>query len=588
MFRIYLRLLTLCVLPAGFAGDWVRLRATDVEVVTNEGADTGKEALNRLAQIRQVLAIQSGVATRLVRPVRVFIFASDADFATFQPARIRSPAGWYQSGPARDFIAIRDRQSLSPRVYHEFAHLFQNQTSGPVPLWYSEGFSDLYSTLRISGQHADVGEAPPQRVEALKAARWLPLEELLTTNEDSPVYRASARAELFYGESWALVHMLQFDEGYRSNVAEFLRRFQSGRPQLEALRIAFGKSPETIYDDLRRYVRNGHYATTTIALPGPALGRSADPEPLSPLESSLLLADLLSVCGKGAEAERRIRQLSKKYDSAPDLHEQWAAVLLAEGKQDDAREQFTRALDLGSKNASTAFELAGLLRDAKADPARVIEMLDKAIHLDPDFVQARILLGVIHEREGRYAQAAHQLDIAVRAKPDSLNAWHELAVVRFHLGEKGPALNAAREARKLAKSREEVAMTDATVQLVQAPAASATAEPDREKHFETTFREVVPKTWLNPQGNSRVEGKLVQLDCLAGSDARFHILTSGKMVLLYVKDPTKVVITGAPGITTELSCGRTPGRDVSVEYVARPDAKLKVDGEITAIRFLRP
>ena len=50
----------------------------------------------------------------------------------------------------------------------------------------------------------------------------------------------------------------------------------------------------------------------------------------------------------------------------------------ARESRDEAREQFTRALDLGSKSASTAFELAGLLRDAKADPARVIEMLDKA------------------------------------------------------------------------------------------------------------------------------------------------------------------------------------------------------------------
>ena len=583
MSRMCLRLLPFLALPAVFAGDWVRLRATDVEVLTNEGADAGKDALNRLAQIRQVLAIQSGAPTRLRRPVRVFVFASDADFSAFQPARIHSPAGWYQSGPARDFIAIRGR--LSPRMYHEFAHLFQNQTSGRVPVWYGEGFSDLYSTLRISGHRAEVGEAPADRVEALKAARWLPLDELLAVNEDSPWYRDHAKVELFYGESWALVHMLTFDEGYRSNLAEFLRRFQSGGAQLDALRIAFGKSPETIYDDLRRYVRNGRYATTTIDLPEPASIQSADPEPLSALESSLLLTDLLSAVGKGAEAERRIRQLSAKYDSAPDLHEQWAAVLLAEGKPDEARRQFTRALELGSKNASAAFELAGLLRDANADPARVIELLDKAIHLDPDFVQARILLGVIHEREGRYAQAAHQLEIAVRAKPDSLNAWHELAVVRFHMGEKVPALNAAREARKLAKSREEIAMTDATVQLVQSPAASVAVEPDREKHFEDTFREVVPKTWLNPQGNSRVEGKLVQLDCLAGGEARFHIVASGKKVALYVKDPTKVVITGAAGISTELQCGPMPGREVTVEYVARPDAKLKVDGEITAIRF---
>src|ERR1700682_3124718 len=241
MSRICLRLLPFLVMPAVFAGDWVRFRVPDIEVLTNEGAGAGKEALNRLTQIRQVLAIQTGAGARLARPVRVFIFASDADFAAFQPARIHGPAGWYHSGAARDFIGVRGRQSLSPRVYHEFTHLFQNQTSGPVPLWYSEGFSDLYSTLHISDHRAELGEAPADRVEALKADRWLPLDELLAVNEDSPVYRAGAKVELYYAESWALVHMLHSDEAYRSHIAEFLRRVRSGTPQLDALRIAFGR-----------------------------------------------------------------------------------------------------------------------------------------------------------------------------------------------------------------------------------------------------------------------------------------------------------------------------------------------------------
>src|ERR1700732_4595148 len=98
MSRMSLRLLPFLVIPAVLAGDWVRLRTTDIEVLTDEGSGAAKDALNRLAQIRQVLAIQSGAGARLGRPVRVFIFASDADFATFQPARIHSPAGWYQSG----------------------------------------------------------------------------------------------------------------------------------------------------------------------------------------------------------------------------------------------------------------------------------------------------------------------------------------------------------------------------------------------------------------------------------------------------------------------------------------------------------
>ena len=46
-----------------------------------------------------------------------------------------------------------------------------------------------------------------------------------------------------------------------------------------------------------------------------------------------------------------------------------------------------------------------------------------------------------------------------------------------------------------------------------------------------------------------------------------------------------ISIFEAPGISTELSCGPMAGREVSVEYVARPDAKLKVEGEITAIQF---
>ncbi|MDP8981651.1 MAG: tetratricopeptide repeat protein [Acidobacteriota bacterium] len=561
------------------AGDWMRLKTTDVEVVTNNGADNAGEALSRLTQIRQVLPV-----TRLARPVRIFIFASSAEYAAFQPNRVHSRAGWYQGGPALDYIVISGKQQLSPLVYHEFAHLFQNQTSGQLPLWYNEGFADLYSTLRFSAHHAEVGAAPVERLEALKTARWLPLDELLAVTEDSPWYRDHAKVDLFYAESWALVHMLHFDEAYRDHLAEFLRRMRSGASQVEAMRIAFGKSQASIYDDLRRYAARGRYASTTVDLPPAVFDQPASSESLSTLASSLLLADLLSATGKGAEAERRIGRLAQKYDSAPELHEQWGAVLLAQGKPDEARQHFARALELGSKNAAAAFELAGLLRDAKADPARVLELLDKAVHLDPGFVPARILLGVIHEREGRYPEAAHQLEIAVRAKPDSLHAWHELAIARFHLGETAGALNAAREARKLAKSREEIAMTDATIQLVQAP-LSAAVEADREQHFEATFREVVPQSWRNPEGNNRAEGKLVQLDCLPGSEARFHIATSGKRVVLYVRDPTKVVITGAPGIRTELSCGAMAARDVSVDYIAHPDAKLKADGEITAIRF---
>ena len=90
--------------------------------------------------------------------------------------------------------------------------------------------------------------------------------------------------------------------------------------------------------------------------------------------------------------------------------------------------------------------------------------------------------------------------------------------------------------------------------------------------------------WEDMQSDSKVEGVFQRLECL-GRQARLAIQTSdGKAMLLAVRDPSKIVITG--GGEKTLSCGaQRPAHKVLVQYLAKPDAKLRTVGDATAIEF---
>jgi hypothetical protein len=94
----------------------------------------------------------------------------------------------------------------------------------------------------------------------------------------------------------------------------------------------------------------------------------------------------------------------------------------------------------------------------------------------------------------------------------------------------------------------------------------------------------VPKSWLNRQGNQHIEGKLTELECL-GAAAVFHVVSGTQKLALYVDNPTKVVLTNAPGNSVALACGTFPPRDVAIEYITNPDRAKGTAGEITVLEF---
>jgi hypothetical protein len=94
----------------------------------------------------------------------------------------------------------------------------------------------------------------------------------------------------------------------------------------------------------------------------------------------------------------------------------------------------------------------------------------------------------------------------------------------------------------------------------------------------------VSEHWSRKKGDKRVQGKLMQVDCL-GNTARFHVIADGLRLKLLIRDPAKVLTNNDPSVSLEFTCGPQDLRRVTVEYQSTPDPGAGTAGEITALEF---
>ena len=71
----------------------------------------------------------------------------------------------------------------------------------------------------------------------------LDLPTLTAVDHLSPYYNERGKTGIFYAQSWALIHMLNFAPEYRAGVANFVEMILGGEDAVNAFRQAFGKTP---------------------------------------------------------------------------------------------------------------------------------------------------------------------------------------------------------------------------------------------------------------------------------------------------------------------------------------------------------
>lgn len=428
-----------------FGAEWLRLYNAHLEILTDGGEKAAQATLERLEEMRGVLATPP-VADRV--PLRIFLFGSKAEFRTYTGASVAE--GLYRSGAERDYIVLHTGASLTRAAAHEYIHLILQQGQGPLPLWFEEGTAELYSNLDAGRKQMTVGEPIREHLAALASGNWLTAAELAGVNRRSPLYNERERAGMFYAQSWALVHMLNLAPGWRERMGGFAERLTVG--DADAFPRAFGRSMDEALSELHGYLGR----TKSVSVEAPL--RTNEPvtvERVGLVMGELACADLAVHLGRTALARKLVESAKKVQPQAPDTEARLGAVALADGETGEARSRFEHAIAMGSRDAEVYFQLAMLERDQRAGPDRVEELLQKTVALDPGFGEAQLLLGLGASEKDPTA-AVEYLMAAARALPQRSYVWHELGLAQVKLGEMDAArVSGLRELRTAATEQEE-------------------------------------------------------------------------------------------------------------------------------------
>lgn len=264
-------------------------------------------------------------------------------------------------------------------LLHEYAHHFLLSASARAyPLWFSEGYAEFFGTAKFGGDGSvSLGLPSKNRAYELVLAQDVPIELLL----DTQAYQAnkSKRYDSFYGQSWALYHMLHFSPERKGQMMTYLDALAEGKTEIEAAKEAFGDLSQ-LDRELAKYIKLRKIMTYKI--------------PPKYLKTGAITIRRLNA----AEAEMMpIRIRSKR-----GVDEDQAAALLPEARE------------VGAKYPGDPF-VQSALAEAEYDSGNdeeAIAAADRAIAADPNRINAHIQKGYAL---ARMAPDAEDFDAAWKA-----------------------------------------------------------------------------------------------------------------------------------------------------------------------------
>jgi hypothetical protein len=192
-------------------------------------------------------------------PTEIYILRRD-DFRNYT-IDDRNAGGFFAGREYANFLVIdgnADFGFVKTAVFHEYTHFVQQTTSTiRYPPWYMEGYAELFSAFRLNNDVVTVGEVPSNVGMSLNAHDWIPIERILAVKMDDPEYRAERLVPQFYGEAWALVHYLLFDDAkLTAPTYRYLINVDLGFPEPEAFAHAFPLDKAGLDAAVRKLLQN--------------------------------------------------------------------------------------------------------------------------------------------------------------------------------------------------------------------------------------------------------------------------------------------------------------------------------------------
>jgi tetratricopeptide (TPR) repeat protein len=596
----------------GAAEQWVKLATPHFELYTTAGEKKGREAILYFEQVRSFFLQASPAKHAPDFPVRIVAFRSETQYKPYRANE--SAAAYYAHGNNRDYIVMQNVSSENyPAAIHEYTHLIVQHTGLKLPVWLNEGWADVYSSLTPKGDKAVVGNLLPGRVQTLLQTKWLPLDVLVSVDRNSPMYNEREKAGIFYAQSWLLVHMLYLSANYRDNFPKLLLALDGGQDMAQACQSVYGKGLKEVARDLDRYIKSDKFYGVIFDVKLEKTAEDPQVSEATAFESGLVLADLLSMVHKPEEARRAYEQLARDNPDKSEVEESLGYLAWQAGDLESARQHFSRAYAAGTKNAQMCFDYAALLSQTTSGGKEVVPILRRALDLKPDYLEARLRLGLTLVNQGSYSDALDQLHQIKKVEPEQAPSFFlALAYSDFRTGHVDDARKNAEAAKKWAKTPEESQQADSMLRSFDASRAATSAvvaqrsEPppapgiqasddntdpgrptlSRRSAPASEVHEAVPHNPYVKHDDqmSHVEGVAERLDC-EGVSARFHVLVGQTKMVFEIPDPANVLIKHSGEAHHDFNCGVQKPFPVSVDYAVKPDTKKGTAGIVRELDF---
>ncbi len=587
------RLLVSAAITASFftvhaATEWTAASTQNFELLTTGGARKARAGIQHFEEVRDFFVKALRFDPKTQRKVRLIAFDSPQEWKRFRPGEVAT--AFYRSGMDRDVIAM---ESLSGEVYqiavHEYVHLLLRHSGGTFPVWLNEGLAELYSSMNVQAGKMRVGDLHVGRYQLLQHTKWLPMEQLLAVDHNSPIYTAKSHAGIFYSQSWALCHMLVLGDAYRDKSGEFIRKVASEDvPAAKAFQNVYGKTLFKVLKDLEAYL-SANSIRIALFTYKPEKPIAPEIRPASSFESDLAVARLLSYGPEPRDAEEIFERLEAQNAADLELAEVHGFHLMGRNKPEEAKQRLARAIKAGSQNPRLHMRYAFLVQNDSALEA--VKAMKKAVELEPGDMEMRYFLGRLLLQAQKPGEALSALVEAKPVPPEHVVGYFEaLGYIYLQFKKPDEARKMAQRAVALAKSETEQQQTTTLLREIdrweQAEASRSAAEERFRKYEEERAqaagaeRDAIPvikrgaKSEVQeqpivdqPSPYPTVSGKLQRVDC-AGQRATLHVFTEGKLQRFVIEDPAAVIITGTGvnGATVEFTCGPQKGLTVSVGH----------------------
>ncbi len=414
---LFLCLILLVTLSSAAAEEpWTEVRSPHFRVLTNGDASDAKHVAADLEQMRYVFETQfPGFRLDSGAPLTIFAARDERTAKMLEPEmrKIKGTAnlgGLFKHGWEKQYAMVRlDVRELSSNVlvYHEYTHTILHLNFHWLPTWLDEGIAEFYSYTRFE-QHKTILGAPTERVRILSNTP-VPIRTLIS--EQNPLFGGDGdKTEMFYAESWALVHYMMFGDGMDRGrkLNEFFGLLQNGADQTKAFEQVFG-SPEAMDRPFDQYMRNLAFHAAVMPSSPDIKEKDFRTRKLSLAETEAELAGY-HLWSRDPESAAPLIAAALAHDPKLGLaHEEDGFLLFNSGKDSEAAAEFSQAYALDPTLYLSLFARTMLSpttnSNAPADEAALYAALMKVADLNPQFAPAFVQLARLDLREGNQKAA---------------------------------------------------------------------------------------------------------------------------------------------------------------------------------------